>query len=356
MPVYIGVDFHTSQQTLSYLTTEDGEIHRCRLEHEPDEPRHENVRQFYSQFQGQVIVGLETGGRSQWFEDMLDELGHEVWVGDAAQIRALAVRKQKNDKLDAEHILVLMVTDRFPKVIRRSKPSCEVLSQIGYRHKIVKMRTMAKNNLQSIASNAGLNLRFRLHTERGRAWLEALKLSPSTDCQAKELIKLIDTLTVEVERVERWLAEQASGDERVTLLRSQYGVGLLTSLALIHTLEPVGRFANGRKVTAYAGLDPVEDSSNKRKHIGPISKAGSRILRFLLCEAAQVAIKKDEGLLRHFNRVTKRRNRQKAVVAVARKLLVRSFILLRDQIDLHEFRRRGVEARSSRKNAKHQIA
>ena len=352
MPVYIGADFHASQQTLSYLTTEDGEIHRCRLEHEAEDPRHENVRRFYSQFESKVIVGLETGGHSQWFENMLEDLGHEVWVGDATRIRRLAVRKQKNDKLDANHILDLMVSGRFPTLIRRCQASCEVLRQIGHRHKIVKMRTMAKNSLQAIAINAGLTLRHKLHSERGRAKLEALNLSPVVACQAAELIKLIDNLTTEAERVETWLREQADGDRRVELLRTQYGVGLLTSLALIHTLEPVGRFPNARKVTAYAGMDPVEDRSNERGRIGPISKAGSKMLRFLLCEAAQVAIKEDAGLRHHFNRVMKRRNTQKAIVAVARKLLVRSFIMLRDQIDVNEFHRRGLEARSSRKNAK----
>jgi transposase len=349
MTVYIGVDFHSSQQTLSYLTTEDGEIHRCRLEHFSDNPCHENIRQFYSQFQGQVIVGIESGGYSQWFEDMLGELGHEVWVGDAAHIRRLAVRKQKNDRLDANHILDLMVTGRFPKLVRRSRASCEVLRQINHRRKIVKMRTMAKNSLQAIAIGNGLTLKAKLHTKRGRERLKTLKLSPTTACQAASLIHLIDHLTVEVGRLETWLSEQAADDRRVLLLQTQYGIGLLTSLTLVHTLEPVERFANARKVTAFAGMDPVEDRSNDRGRIGEISKQGSGLLRLMLCEAAQIAIKRDQGLRTFFNRVAKRRNTQKALVAVARKLLVQSFIMLRDQIDAQEFHRRGVEARSSRK-------
>jgi transposase len=344
MTVYIGVDFHVSQQTLSYLTTENGPIHRCRLEHLRDDPRHENVRRFYSQFQGEVIVGFETGGYSQWFEDMLGELGHEVWVGDALHIRRLAVRKQKNDRLDADHILGLMVSGRFPRLVRRSKSSCEVLRQINHRHKIVKMRTMAKNSLQAIAVGGGLMLKTRLHTKRGREKLMRLNLTPITESQASSLITLIDHLTVEVTRLETWLNEQAADDQRIELLRTQHGIGLLTSLALVHTLEPVERFANARKVTAFAGMDPVEHSSGEHKHIGPISKAGSKTLRFLLCEAAQVAIKRDQRLRTFFHRVMKRRNTQKALVAVARKLLVQSFIMLRDQIDAQEFHRRGVEA------------
>jgi transposase len=348
MRVYIGVDFHARQQTLCYLTTEDGEIHRLRLEHGPDDVGHRNIREFYSQFSGEVIVGIETGGYSQWFEDMLEELGHQVWVGDAGRIRRLAVRKQKNDKLDAAHILDLMVSGRFPRVHRRSRASSEILRQIGYRHKLVKMRTMSINTLRAIAIGAGLNYRGQMQSQAGRARLEGLDLSPGIAKEVSELLKLIDHLSEEAKRVEKWLEEQSANDKQVSLMRTQYGVGLLTALALVHTLLPVERFPNVRKVTAFVGLDPVEDSSGDRKRIGSISKAGSKILRFLLGEAGMVVVKKDPELKRFFDRLKKRRNVPKAKVAVARKLLVRSFIMLRDNIDAEEFHRRGVEARSSR--------
>ena len=348
MTVYIGVDFHARQQTISYLTTEDGQIQRTRLEHLADDIVHQNVRSFYSQFTGEVIVGFEAGGYSQWFEEMLEQLGHEIWVGDAAEIRRLARRKQKNDKKDANLILQLMVERRFPRLHRRSARSREILRQIGYRHKLVKMRTMAKNSVKAIALGAGLVVRSQFYSQAGRQRLEMLKLTPSVSRQAEELIELIDQLNEKIKRVEEWLTKEAAKDERVTLLQTQHGIGLLTSLALVSTLEPIERFSTSRKVTAYVGMDPVEDSSGERKRIGSISKSGSKLVRFLLCEAAQVAIQKDEELKKFFYRVMKRRNTPKAIVAVGRKLLVRSFIMLRDGIDAEEFARRGVKARSSR--------
>jgi len=348
MRVYIGVDFHARQQTISYLTTEDGQIQRTRLEHLAEDIVHQNVRNFYSQFKGEVIVGFEAGGYSQWFEEMLEQLGHEIWVGDAAEIRRLARRKQKNDKKDANLILELMVEKRFPRLHRRSARSREILRQIGYRHKLVKMRTMAKNSVKAIALGAGLVVRSQFNSQAGRQRLEKLKLTASVSRQAEELIELIDQLNEKIKRVEEWLKEAAAKDERVTLLQTQPGIGLLTSLALVSTLEPIERFSTSRKVTAYVGMDPVEDSSGDRKRIGSISKSGSKLMRFLLSEAAQVAIKKDDELGKFFHRVMKRRNTPKAIVAVGRKLLVRSFIMLRDGIDAEEFARRGVKARSSR--------
>jgi len=134
----------------------------------------------------------------------------------------------------------------------------------------------------------------------------------------------------------------------VLLLQTHPGVGLLTSLVLVHTLWPVERFRNGRKVTAYLGMDPVEDSSADRRRIGSISKQGSRLARFLVVEAASTAAKCDKGLKSFYQRLTNRQGKPKAKVAVGRKLLVRCFIMLRDQIDYDEFLRRGVEVRSSR--------
>jgi len=108
MTIYCGVDFHARVQTVSYCDSHQGEIHTIDLHHQEDD-----LRSFYSQFKDDVIVGLEASGYSPWFEQMLEELGHQVWIGDAAQIRRLAKRRQKNDHRDAELILDLLVNGGF---------------------------------------------------------------------------------------------------------------------------------------------------------------------------------------------------------------------------------------------------
>jgi len=125
MSVYCGVDFHARVQTISYLTTEDGEVQQVELHHGQDD-----VRAFYAQFQGEVIVGFETSGYAYWFEELLEELGHQVWVGDPAEIRRLARRRQKNDRRDADLILALMVSGDFPRLHRQSAESRQVLQQL----------------------------------------------------------------------------------------------------------------------------------------------------------------------------------------------------------------------------------
>jgi transposase len=338
MTLYIGVDIHARQQTLSYLDTNDGTTGIVELSHERDD-----IKGFFSQFQGEVIVGIEASGYTNWFEELIEQLGHKLLVGDAAEIRRLARRRQKNDRRDANLILELLVHGEFPTLFRYSQESREVLRQLRYRHKLVKLRTMVANTLHALAINAGLSLRAKLLTKGGRQQLAGLQLSEISQKQRDELLSLADELTRRIHTVEQWLQAQAKQDVRVQRLQTHPGVGLLTSLCLVHTLGDSSRFSSLRKVAAYAGFDPMEDSSAERKAYGGISKAGSKLLRYLLVEAAQTAAKDDEQLTQFYRRLVPRRGKARAKVAVARKLLLRCFIMDRNEIDYAEFLRRGKQ-------------
>jgi transposase len=348
MTVYIGVDFHTRQQTISYLTTEDGTIQHLVLSH----TELAAVRVFYEQFAGQqVVVGFESSGYAAWFEELLEELGYEIWIGHATYIRQFAKRRQKNDRRDAELILDLLYKGDFPRIHRYSRATREMLQQLRYRQRLVKMRTMAGNMLLFMASSRGVSLRTQLQSKRGQAKLKQLPLPQPLDKQRDELLSLLQTLEEKIQTIERWLAATTKADVAVQRLQTHPGIGLLTSICLRYTLEEVGRFSNARKVTAFAGFDPMEDQSSERKRMGAISKQGSRWLRFYLVEAGQIAIRKDADLLRTYKRVSLRGGHAKAKVAIGRRFLVRAFIMLRDEIDYAEFQRRGVAARSSRGTA-----
>jgi transposase len=345
MTVYIGVDFHARQQTISYLTTEDGEVKELRLDHEDTT----EVRRFYEQFAGQeVIVGFEASGYAAWFEELLEELGYEIWIGHAKAIRTYAKRRQKNDRRDAELILELLVDGDFPRIYRHSPESRQVLQQLRYRQRLVKMRTMISNSLVFMAASRGVLLRGPFTSRRSVERFQRISLPAALARERADQCQRWLELKSSIDKLERELALQAEANPQVQRLRTQYGIGLLTGLCVVHTLGRVDRFANARKVTAFAGFDPVEDSSGERRRIGSISKEGSRLLRFLLVEAGQIAIRQDRELAQVYRRVLVRRGQAKAKVAIGRRLLVRAFIMLRDEIDYAEFQRRGVAARSSR--------
>ncbi len=342
--VYCGVDFHARQQTICSLTTESGVMSTHELKHQ----NKAELKAFYAQFSGPVLVGLEASGYSPWFEQLLESLGHEVWLGDATEIRRRARRRQKNDRRDAELILDLLIHNEFPRIHRPPATSREILRMLRYRHKLIKIRTIIKNSLQSLSIQSGLSLRARLFTHAGLAQVRAAAMSPVMQYQRDQWLQSLEPLNQRILEAANWLQQQAAGDERIERLRTHPGIGLLTGLGLVHTLAPVGRFSNQRKVAAYVGFDPKERSSGEKKRYSGISKAGSRVLRFLLVEAAQTACKGDPELKRFYLRLLHRHGKPKAKVAVARKLLVRSYILLRDGIDYAEFNRRAVAARLAR--------
>jgi len=342
--IYIGVDFHARQQTICYLKIETGELVISELQHQDKE----QVRAFYQQFQGPVIVGLEASGYSLWFEAMLEQLGCEVWLGHATEIRRRARWRQKNDRRDAELIWDLMVHDEFPRLHRPALPSREVLRMLRYRQKLIKLRTMAKNSLQAIALQAGLAKGQQLFSAAGLEQFRGAALSPVLAWQREHWFSLLQPLNQQLLETMVWFKVESKHDPCVTRLRTHPGLGLLTSLCLVHTLQPVSRFRNARKVAAYAGFDPVERSSAERQRFLGISKAGSRLLRYLLVEAAHTAVRYDQDLQRFYKRLGQRRGRPKAKVAAARKLLIRAYIMMRDEIDYAEFRRRAVAARLAR--------
>jgi transposase len=343
MAVYCGVDFHSRQQFIMWCDTHDGEIHERQLTHKSLD----DVRSFYAQFSGEVIVGIEASGYSEWFETMLQELGYQVWIGNATEIRRRARSRQKTDRRDAQLLLDLLLKGEFPRISRPSRESLEVLRRLRYRHRLVQLRTAMRNSLQALALGSGVVLKAKLRTKQGRQKLGELPLSPALSCQRVDWSELIAQVEERIARVERELAELAAGDERVRRLRTHPGIGLLTGLALVHTLCPVSRFANSRKVTAYVGLEPREHSSGERRRMGRISKAGSRVLRFLLVEAGNSAVRSDEALRRLYYRVQHRRDRARAKVAVARHVLVHAYVMLREEIDYAEFRLRGASGRSA---------
>jgi transposase len=343
-PIYIGVDFHSRQQTVCYLKTETGELVISELLHRDKE----QVRAFYQQFTGRVIIGLEASGYSPWFEALLEQLGREVWLGEATEIRRRARWRQKSDRRDAELIWDLMVHNEFPRLHQPAPQSREVLRMLRYRQKLIKVRTMSKNSLQAIAMQAGLAKGHRLFTAAGQAEFKVAPMSPVLQWQREHWLALMKPLNQQLLETMVWCKAQAKGDAAITRLRTHPGIGLLTALCLWHTLQPVSRFRNQRKVVAYAGLDPMIRSSAERAIYLGISKAGSRMLRYLLVEAVHTAIRHDEDLKRFYKRVAERRGRPKAKVATARKLLIRAYIMMRDEIDYAEFRRRAVAARLAR--------
>jgi transposase len=320
----IGCDFHTRYQQIAMLDEATGELTERRLDHQTGE-----VEAFYRNLQGPVRVGIEATGPIRWFERLLAELGHELWIGDSAKIRASEVRKQKTDERDARLILDLLLTKRFPKIWVPTPVERDLRQLLWHRHKLVCLRTLLGNQLHALALSEGLCRKKKLFTKKGRGELAGLSLGPWASRRRAELLQLLEHLAAPLSELDRAVSEEAQRRADAVLLMTHPGIGPVTSLAFVLAIGPVTRFPRSKKIASYLGLNPSEESSGGRRRLGAISKQGNTMVRWLLIEAVYAAVRKDPELRQDYQRLKFRRGHAVAKVAIARKLAVRMYWMLR---------------------------
>ncbi len=322
----VGCDFHPGWQQIAWLDTETGESGEQKLVHAAGE-----AKRFYEQLAAPVLVGMEATGNSQWFIELVEDLGHEIWIGDAAQIRASYVRRQKTDKRDAAHILKLVVEGRFPRLWAPGREERDLRQLVLHRHKLVLIRSGVKNELQHLALNKGRQQKRKLWSQAGLQLLRELPLKPWASCRREDLLGLLAMLEEQISKLDRAVEQAAENHPKARLLMTQPGVGPNTALAFVLTIGDASRFPRGKQVASYLGLIPREETSGGRQKLGAITKQGNRLLRCLLVEAAQIAVRYDPQLRRQYLHRCHQKPKGVAKVAAARKLAVRLYWMLRTQ-------------------------
>lgn len=336
MSLYMGVDFHPHQQTVAWCDTRDGEIRFRTFKHSDKEA----LKAFYKGLKEPAVIGVEATGGLDWFERMIFENGHEFLVGHPHKIRRRALSRHKNDRRDAETMLDLLMNGEFPELWRRNEGDRATLSLLNFRQHMVGQRTSVANQLQALARKAGL-ARFQVKTKSGRSILLKAELSETDSYLRERLIVLFDDLSGQIDQSEDRLDEVFAENEAAQKLATHPGVGRLTALTVAATLGDVSRFNNTRQAVSFVGLDPLDGSTGEKRRIGKISKHGSRLCRFMLGQAA--AKSSDRRMRSSYSQIRSRRGHAIAKVAIARRLLVNCYVMLRDNIDYAEFCRRGAK-------------
>jgi transposase len=333
----IGCDYHPGFQQIAFVYSETGELGEQRLAHR------EEAEHFYGKLKEQnlaVRVGMESSGHSRWFERFLRELGFELWIGDAAEIRTKRVRKQKTDRQDAQLLLRLLIEDRFPRIWVPDAENRDLRQLLWHRHRLVQMRTRVMNQLHVVALNEGIRRKKALWRPAGRQELQSIALAPWASRRRQDLLDLLDQLTPKIQELTRALEEEVEKRPVTRRLATHPGVGPLTALAFELVIGTPERFHCGKQIASYVGLVPSEESSGDRRRLGHISKQGNVLLRFLLVEAAQVTVRSQPEWRSKFFHLAMRRGRKIAKVAMARKLAVHLYWMWRQGCDygqLHKF-------------------
>jgi len=337
----IGCDFHSGFQQVAIFDNQTGVIEEKKLCHPAQ------ATEFYRRLAGPVRVGMESGCPSQWFRRLLAECGHQLWIGDAARIRAAETRQQKTDRKDAELILKLLLEDRFPRIWVPTEGERDLRQLLLDRHHRMRLRTKVKNQLQALALNQGLQKGRRLWSIEGRQQLQELPMLEHAARRRDQLLKSLTELDAQILALDGVVRQQAEGREEARRLMTHPGVGPQTALGMVLTVGEVSRFATSKQLASYLGLTPREHSSGGKQRLGHISKQGSSFMRFLLVEAGQTAVRGDERLQRAYRRLAVRKSRGVAKVMVARRLAVRLYWMLREQWTYAELTRHAGKLESS---------
>jgi transposase len=200
------------------------------------------------------------------------------------------------------------------------------------------------NQIQAAAMNEGVRRKKTLWSKAGRKQLESLRLAPWATRRRQDLLELVDRLNGTIAELTTAIELEARKRPEVLRLMTHPGVGPITALAFVLAIGSPDRFACGKQIGSYLGLIPEEDSSANRQRLGHITKQGSSLVRFLLAEAAQAAVRWDPDWRRRFVHLAMRRDRRIAKVAMARRLAVSLYWMWRKEHDYQQHLKFGSHA------------
>jgi transposase len=274
-------------------------------------------------------VAMEAGTHSIWISEQLQELGHDVIVANVRELRAISHSDRKSDQVDAEKLARFARLD--PKILRpiahRTVQQQEALTLIRARDLIVRLRTAAVNAVRGLTKSCGY--RMPASSTRCFAGRSLAVMPPGLAHALGPVLEQIAEMTLKIKQYDRQIQQlgQTEYPETQALLKV-YGVGHITALTYVLTLGSKQRFQRSRDVGCYLGLRPRRSQSGDRDPQLGITKAGNVYLRSLLIECANHILRpqgKDSSLRRWGLDLAARggkRAKNKAVVAVARKLAV----------------------------------
>jgi transposase len=271
-------------------------------------------------------VVLEASINAWEFYDVLAPLVASVTVAHPRLVKLIAAARVKTDGRDALHLARLLAAHLIPAVWVPPKEVRELRALLAHRRRLIQQRTQARNRLHSLLHRHNLvapaGEPFAAHQ---RAWWEALELRPLEALQVRQDLALLEGLAPLIGEVEAELADQSTHDPWVSqmpFLLQLPGLGVLTALTILAAMGDISRFPPAKKLVGYSGLGGRVNDSGDSHRTGGITTEGRRDLRGVLVEAAWIAVRHHPVWSARFERLAARIGKRKAIVAIARKLLV----------------------------------
>lgn len=321
--IHVGVDLH---QRFCYMTALDSRGKQLNAQAVPNERA--ALQAYFRQFKKPVRVVVEA---CSFWPAFRAAVGGEVELrlAHSQQVKAIAAARLKNDRIDSATLAHLLRCDLLPEAWMADETTRDLRLQVRTRATLVRQRTRLKNQVHAILHQQGLQHGVTdLFGKAGRQWLQQAPLGEKARRAVTTYLELIDGFTEHVRQQDQEVKQFVGGDARAQWLMTIPGIGQYSAMLLLAEIGDIRRFADKGGLTNYAGLVPwVRESADKRRS-GGITRVGSPWLRWIMVEAAQVAVRTSPPVRNYFVRLQRRKHRNVAIVAVARKLLVSVWAML----------------------------
>jgi transposase len=322
--IVMGLDQHRGQITAEWLDTASGEVSRARVAPAHREP----VRRFLERFRGRELeVALEATTGWRFVVEELRAVGAGVHLAEPAETAARRGNKKraKSDRADARHLRELLMVSRLPESWIPPDHLLDLRARVRLRHTLSDQRGEWQQRIQAVLYHHGLPQRRQLMTGDGRAWLAQAPLPATAREQVTVAVAMVDALDVQLAPIDRELRAYARRQPGCRALMGHYGIGELTAVTILAELGDCRRFSSSRHAVRYAGLDITVHQSDQRRAPGHLSRQGPPALRWALFEAAQVARRPGSPDREYYQQAAERLGANRACLAIARKLLKRSY-------------------------------
>jgi transposase len=305
-------------------------------------------------------VALEATGNALQIARLLEPHVARVVVAATKELSAITTAKVKTDRLDARKLARLLAAGLLTGCWLPDEATRSLRRWLSRRAQLVRQRTRSKNEIHAVLMR---NLKGRppmsdVFGKGGRKWLAGLKLPLDERQTVDGCLRQIDFLGGEIAILEREIAQRAIDSPEIRRLMTVPGVSLMTAATFMAAVGDIHRFGSSRRLVSYLGLDPkVRQSGSGQAKIGRISKQGAAPVRGMLVEAAFVAVSTPGPMRAFYQRVSARRGKAIAIVAVARKLAAlfwhlliaeRAYAFARPSLTAHKLRELELRAGAER--------
>jgi transposase len=296
------------------------------------------LRKYFRQFRGQPVqVAVEACGFWPAFREVVEPEVKRLVLVHPQRVKAIASAKLKNDRVDSATLAHLLRCDLLPESWKADRETQARRQQVRLRATLVRHRTRLKNQVHAVLHQQGLRSPMTdLFGKRGRLWLAGVKLPAQARDSVNVCLRLLDGYSAEIQKQNLQLSENAKQDKRAEWLMTIPGIGECSAMMLLAEIGDIRRFPDKEALCSYAGLVPrVRESAGKAAR-GAITRQGSPWLRWILVEAAQVATRCSPAAKRYYERLSRKKHKHVARVALARKLLSAVYTLLHDGVGFDE--------------------